>query len=271
MKRWLSALCAFAVVFGAPDLPGLPSAGPARAQGNDDDYTPLNSRIRRNRQFPTSIISPYRGEVGSATRERSKKMMGQFTRCLYNRSNEDALDLLARTDYGFVDFAQINLENDRAARTYGFQDCLRRVAESNNSGVTLRWTAFGLRRWLIEQAYFDRYPDGPSWLREGYVIDERAFPLSSASQPVAVAMELADCMVAADPVTADYLFRIEAGSEREAELIDKLVPSIQPCLPAGQRIEITPEILRAWIGEGLWHASQHTSPPPAEASQEAAE
>lgn len=267
MKRSLSILAAFALTLGLPELPGFPFAGPAKAQSNDNDYTPLNSRIRRKRQFPTSLINPYRGEVGSATHERSKKMMGQFTRCLYSRSKQGGLDLLARTDYGFVDFAQIDLENDRAARTYGFQDCLRRVASANETGVTLTWSAFGLRRWYIEQAYFDRYADGPSWLQPGYVINEREFALSSGNPSVATAMELADCIVAADPFTADFLFRTEAGSEAESRAIETLIPAMQPCLPAGQRIEITPDILRTWIGEGLWHASQHSSPAPVEAQE----
>jgi len=267
VKRLVAAFCALALALPGPAAITAIVATPAHAQSNDNDYTPLNSRIRRNRQFPTSLINPYRGEVGSATRERSRQMMGRFTRCIYNRSNEGALDFLSRTDYGIQSFQQLDLENDRASRIYGFQDCLRRVANSFNTGVQLSWTAFGLRRWFIEQAYLDRYPDGPEWLQAGYVIDERTYPLSSDNPGIAVAMNLADCLVAADPFTADYLFRTTAGSEEEMAVINTLVPAVQPCLPQGQRVEINPDTLRVWIGEALWHASNHSSPPPPEGTE----
>ncbi len=36
-----------------------------------------------------------------------------------------------------------------------------------------------LRQWLLQQAYFDKSPDGPSWAVPGNVIGERAYPLST--------------------------------------------------------------------------------------------
>lgn len=264
MKKLTAGICAVALALGGSATLDIFVPAPVKAQSNDNDYTPLNSRIRRNRQFPTSLMNPYRGEIGSATRERSREMMGRFTRCIYDRSNKNALEFLATTDFGIQSFQQLDLENERASRIYGFQDCLRRVANSFGTGVQLSWTAFGLRRWFVEQAYLDRYPEGPDWLQPGYVIDERSFPLSANNGSVSVAMNLADCIVASDPFTSDFLFRTESGSEQEAQAIQTLVPLIQPCLPEGQRIEINPDTLRAWIGEGLWHASSNSSPPPPE-------
>jgi hypothetical protein len=77
----------------------------AYAQSNDDDYTPLNSRIKRDRQFPTQLF--YRFDPSKWTdvqKDRSKQMMNQFSRCLWRRSNENSLAFLAQTDLGFVNF-----------------------------------------------------------------------------------------------------------------------------------------------------------------------
>ena len=52
----------------------------------------------------------------TVSRERSRAMLSQFSKCLYNRSREGSLALLQKTDYGFNDFAQIGLDNDRAVR-----------------------------------------------------------------------------------------------------------------------------------------------------------
>jgi hypothetical protein len=269
MRRLLSAICAAALALpGSAAVTGL-IASQAAAQSNDNDFTPLGSRIRRKNQFPTSLMNPYSGEVGSATRERSKQMMGQFTRCIFHRSKEGALEFLGKTDYGIQGFERLGLDNQKAAGIYGFTDCLGRVAASFNSGVRLTWSAFGLRRWFIEQAYLDKYPDGPDWLKAGYVIDKRSYPLSHDNPGVIAAMDLADCIVAADPFAADFLFRTPSGSDAETRAINALVPSVQPCMPQGQRVEITPDTLRIWIGEGLWHASNHSSAPFDEPAEEA--
>ena len=241
---------------------------PIAAQSNNNDYTPLNSRIRRERQFPLDL--PNRFDPDRMTRlmrERSKVMLSQLTACLYNRSNEQSLALLERTDMGFVSFQQIGLEGDRAVRIYGFSDCLRRVANSNNSGVQLRFTPGALRQWLLEEAYVDRYPDGATWVKPGNVIAERTFPLSQNVAAVRAPLDFADCVVQTDPYGADFFFRTASGSADEKSAIDGLMPALGPCLPQGQRMELNPAALRVWLGEALWHAANHSGPAPADAPQ----
>jgi hypothetical protein len=245
---------------------------PAHAQANDDDFTPLNSRIKRDRQFPTDIVNRWRAETSEVTRKRSRAMMSQFSRCLYNRDREGSLELLGKTDFGFVNFEQINLENDRAFRIYGFQDCLSRVAETHGTGVQLRWSASGLRLWLVQEAYFARYRDEPGWVQPGNVIGPREYPLSEQDPRVQSAMDLADCAVANDPYSADFFYRTESGSEDERRALDALAVALGPCLPQGQQVELSPALLRLWVGEALWHAATHTRPAlPAAGTQEAAE
>jgi hypothetical protein len=245
----------------------LTTAVSVTAQSNNDDFTPLNSRIKRDRQFPTELHNAWGDQQTAVNRARSRAMLNQFSRCLYNRSREDSLDLLRRTDAGFVTFEQIGLDNDRAARNYGFRDCLQRVASNQGMGVQLRWSAFGLRQWLLQEAYFARYQDGPSWVKPGNVIGARGFPLSAQQANVQAAMDLTDCVVTADPYTADFLYRTVTGSEDEARALEALRPVLGSCLPQGQQVQLDPYMFRAWVGESLWHAANNSRPGPADTPQ----
>ncbi|TIX49989.1 hypothetical protein [Alteraurantiacibacter aquimixticola] len=261
--RRVFALCAALTVALPVAGPGTGlSPAPAHAQGNDNDYTPLNSRIRRDRQFPTeprNAFAPAR--LTEVTRSRSEKMDDQFARCLWDRSNEKGLDLLSRTDFGFVRFEQIGIETSEIRDLYPIQTCLRRVANSHRSGVRLSYNGDSMRRWYIQAAYLDMYDDGPSWLQPGYEVAEREYPLSALIMPVRVAMDVADCVVVQDPHTVDYFYRTGEGSEEEATAIQELVPLIGSCIPEGQQIEMSAQSLRIWMGEGLWHAANNSTPP----------
>ena len=237
---------------------GLVLCAPVAAQGNDDDFTPLNSRIKRDRQFPTDLAPRFTpGQMSKVNRDRSRAMLGQFSKCLFRRSNEDSLELLEKTDLGFVNFEQIGMTPDVASRHFGFQDCLNRVARTQNSGVYLRFWAGGLRLWLLQEAYFKAFPDSPGWVRPGMTVTARSLPLSDGNPQVLAALDLADCVVAADPYNADYFFRTSEGSEEETAALNALVPAIQPCVPAGVQLQIQPPQMRQWLGEALWHAANN--------------
>ncbi|WEK46929.1 MAG: hypothetical protein P0Y56_01190 [Candidatus Andeanibacterium colombiense] len=252
MKRVLAALICV----------GLVASVPVSAQTNDNDFTPTGSRIKRSRQFPLDL--PERRfteeQQTKVNRDRSKAMLGQFSKCLFHRSNEKSFALLDKTDFGFVDFKQIALDNDKAMKIYGFSDCLRRVADTNNSGVQLWFSASALRQWLLEQAYFDEAPDGPAWVKPGNVIAERQYPLSGNNSGVHAAMDLADCMVQTDPYDADYFFRTASGTDEEKAALKNMVPAIGECVPQGVQMQIDPRSMRVWVGEGLWHAAKHSAP-----------
>ena len=250
----MAALCIAAFTLSAPAL----------GQANDNDRTPLGTRIKHDRQFPYDLppLHVPLEKMGKVERDWSRTMLNQFSKCLYNRSRSDSLALLEKTDFGFRDFKQIGLEMQKATRIYGFDDCLHRVAESNNSGVLLSYSAMGLRGWLIQAAYNDSYPKGPTWLKPGYVVEPRKYPLSEQYRGIQMQMDFADCVVAADPYNADFLYRTAAGSADEAEAIQTLAPSLGPCWPGGQRVQLDPTTLRMLLGEGLWQAANHSAPAP---------
>ncbi|QZH74658.1 MAG: hypothetical protein JY451_13500 [Erythrobacter sp.] len=260
-----AALILLASLFVAVE-PAAPLYGSAAwAQTNDNDYTPLNSRIRRDRQFPTEPRGVAPAEVSEVTRRRSLDMIDHFAKCIWDRSNEDGLDMLARTDFGFTSFAQIGLTNDDVIDRYPIRTCLSRVASRNNSGVQLRYSADGMRRWYIQAAYLEYYPDGATWVRPGYAVAPREYPLSANNGAVQSAMNLADCIVAGDPYGSDLYFRTQPSSPDQTAALRALVPAIGPCVPAGQDFELDPFAMRVWLGEGLWHASRNSRPASTEA------
>ena len=68
-----------------------------------------------------------------------------------------------------------------------------------------------------------------------------------------VFMEFGDCVFLQNPhATVDYL-RTEPGSEEEAEAIGALMPSLSPCLAAGQDLELSHEALRIALNEPVYH------------------
>ncbi|MGC1269340.1 MAG: hypothetical protein WA842_01955 [Croceibacterium sp.] len=238
-------------------------SAPVSAQSNDDDYTPLNSRIKRARQFPTEPPSTFaRRELSGFQRQQSRSMASQFAFCLFDRSNEKAYDLLGKTDYGFVTFQQIGLENDAVLKRYAIETCLDRVAESHGTGVNLSYGASSMRRWMLQGAYLRKYAKGPTWIVPDNVVEERTYPLSATNQSVRWAMDVGDCVVATDPYLADFFFRTATGSAEEKEAVQALVPVLGPCVTEGMQVKLTPDLLREWIGEGLWQAANHNVPAP---------
>jgi hypothetical protein len=105
------------------------------------------------------------------------------------------------------------------------------------------------------------------------VIGARTFPLSAGNVGVTGPLDFADCVVAADPFTADFFFRTETGSAEEQRALEVLGPLMSPCLPKGQQVQFQIPLMRACIGEALWHAANNSAPAPAGAvaGQEAAQ
>lgn len=266
MKRALAFLVAAAMaVPGA--IAGVPEA--AYAQSNNDDFTPLNSRIRRDRQFPLEPRQTFEfRQLSEVERQRSRNMVDQFARCLWDRSNTKGLDLLERTDMGFYAFEQIGLDAGRLMDLYPIQTCLSRVARTASSGVSLRYTADAMRRWYIQGAYLGTYSRGPTWIVPGNVVAQRVYPLSAENIALQRVVDFADCVVAADPHTADFYYRTGADSPQEDAVLQQLMPLMGACLPDGQQLDINHAVLRMWIGEGLWHAARNSAPPPSDFSQE---
>lgn len=245
----------------AASLVALLSGGAALAQVNNNANTPLGSRIRHDRAFPNEPIATFNRQLlTEADQQRSRSMTDQLARCLWDRGNDKGLDLLARTDLGFYRFEQIGIPSNEIGDRYPISHCLGRVAQRNDSGVTLRFSAAGIRQSYLQAAYFDIYPQSPTWLQPGLVVAERSLPLSSADLGVQAQLDFADCVVLTDPQGADYFFRTPADTDIERQSLRALVPAFSACVPEGVQLEINPQAMRIAIGEGLWHAARHSAP-----------
>lgn len=257
---------ALALILAVPAVSAI-APQPVQAQGNDNDYTPLNSRIRRDRQFPTTPPSIFtRRQLSDAGRARSRNMVDLFANCLWSRSNENGRDFLGRTDLGFNNYEQIGIDRNEIRDHYPIETCLQRVARFNNSGVLLNYTPDSMRRWYIQAAYLDMWQDGPTWLVPGYTVASRALPLSQNNTNVVMLLDFADCVVANDPNAADYFFRTGIDSAEEDVAIQQLVPALSACLPDGQTMSMAPGEVRVLMGEALWHAANNSVPVAAEAA-----
>lgn len=258
MKRAVALVLVAAVV-----VPGASVLAPAQAfaQSNDNDYTPLNSRIRRDRQFPTEPRSTFAPrQLSDASRQRSRNMADSFAGCIWDRSNEKGRDFLSRSDLGLVSFEQMGIDRSRITQLYPIQTCLQRVAMNNSSGVRLSYTADAMRRWYLQAAYLDTYRDGPSWVVPGYTTQERVLPLSANNPMIRAVLDFADCVVSMDPHAADYFYRTGMESAEEDVAIQYLTPLMSECLPEGQTFTLSPPLLRIWVGEALWHAASNSVP-----------
>ena len=249
-------------------IPGASVLAPAQAhaQSNDNDYTPMNSRIRRDRQFPTEPRSTFAPrQLAAVEQQRSRTMTDAFARCLWDRSNEKGRDYIQRSDLGLVSFSQIGLDTDRVLDNYPISTCLSRVARMNNTGVSLRYSADSLRQSYIQAAYMEEYPAGPTWLVPGNSVAERALPLSANDPAVVTILDFADCLISVDAAAADYFYRTAADSEEEGAALQQVMPSLSDCLAVGQTFELSKSQLRIWFGEALWHAANNSiSPAPIE-------
>tara|TARA_A100001391_G_scaffold53249_3_gene32530 strand:- start:66367 stop:67176 length:810 start_codon:yes stop_codon:yes gene_type:complete len=258
IRAFALTLCAALLLAFEPAVDG---GHAAQAQSNNNDYTPLNSRIRRSTPLPTEPRNVWQSRpLTDVQRARSNSMIDQMARCIWSRSNEMGLDFLARTDFGFTDFSEIGIEQGDVAKIYPIETCLSRVAQNANNSVMLRFDAANMRRWYLQAAYFDRFDDGPTWIQPGLSVGERNLPISADRPEVIAALAFADCVVAQDPYGADFFFRTAPRSDEELEVIQSLVPAMSVCLPEGQELEIDRDAMRQWVGEGLWHISGNLVP-----------
>lgn len=234
---------------------------PVLAQTNNNDYTPLGTRIRKSRPFPYEPRSTFQPHVVTdAQRARGRTWVDKLGKCMWNRSNEKALDLLQRTDFGFRSMQQLGLEASDIDKLYPLRTCMSQVAANAGSGMMVRYSASGLRSLYLQAAYFDSYKAAPTWIKPGYVIAERDYPLSQADESVQAAMDLADCVVAEDPQGADYFYRTAESSAEEKAAIQNLLQPLSECIPAGAEVQLDRSAFRLWIGEGLWHAANNSVP-----------
>jgi hypothetical protein len=142
----------------------LPS--PAVAQGNDDDFTPLSSRIRRDRQFRPSCPIAGANDTSAVSAGPQRAMLNQFSRCVFNHSNGRFARAAANdpTTVSSISSRSASI-TDRAAaglRFHGLPGAGRQHQWHRGAAAV---QCRGLRQWLIPEAIFRRrYKDARAGL-----------------------------------------------------------------------------------------------------------
>ncbi len=69
------------------------------------------------------------------------------------------------------------------------------------------------------------------------------------------ALDMAACVVRAEPQKAYAFFRTERYSEAERAAIAELMPAISGCVTEGQNVELSPPIFRAFLAEAAYRVA----------------
>jgi hypothetical protein len=234
---------------------GLFAVEPAASQDSEGErYTPTGSRIAR-------AVPQNQNDL--LARDRAASITSVFAACMVEKKPDAALRFVEDSDAGLVDFGQIGRTADEVTSDLAIEPCFERAVRRRampGSTNTLSMKPHNLRNFALQALYLQRYPAGATWTQDGGEPLSRIYPISSSDMRVQTTMHFADCVVASDPESADLLLRTAEGSEREEEVIQRLIPALSSCLTEGVEIRLNPSTLRAFMGEGLWQAATRRRP-----------
>ena len=80
--------------------------------------------------------------------------------------------------------------------------------------------------------------------------------MADAEKAAILKYDFADCVVAADPASADALVRTQPASSEEAAVVTRIVPLLGPCLQAKATYKLDAPILRALLAQSLDSSSR---------------
>ena len=97
---------------------------------------------------------------------------------------------------------------------------------------------------------------------KGLVEEQQAVSRTTEGWPVAAAV--AECAVEVDSGAADAFLHSDAGSPDERAAMAQVVATLPNCVPAGLRVDLSPERLRAEVARAMYRlvASLPRSPLP---------
>ena len=177
---------------------------------------------------------------------RIANLRSDLGRCIIQRSPERVSRFLQT---GGVDAWSNDPEfaPGRVTERLGIDYCMNREAV----GSTYRWRPASLRAMLQEALYLGRFTGLPPASEP--VVAPRTVNAPNGDNRSAMLAEFTDCVVENDLAHADALLRTGFGSPDERAVARALVPTLSTCVPKGQTIKFTPQSVRVFVAEGLWH------------------
>lgn len=125
---------------------------------------------------------------------------------------------------------------------------------SLNPGILMQLQQ--MRGAFAETRYLATYPATPAFASMAHTMiaipaawTERK--MSDEEKTGILKHDFANCVVAANPATADALLRTVPFSREEASVVTKLVPQLGPCLQAYVKYQLDAPTLRALVAQAL--------------------
>ncbi|WP_314375571.1 hypothetical protein [Sphingomonas paucimobilis] len=215
---------------------------------------------QRQMEADTGSLAPVprRARISDAPsvseKDRGRITMAQFVRCTVDRkpTNVARITSLPADKLGGVEFAKAADEDCLLAGEIRFKPILMRGA---------LFVELYRRRQAAEQRHIE-------WRLPVVPFDVQT-PVDPTNEELATQMALlafAKCVIDRDPATARAVVMGPTVSKVQDTAINALVPNLGPCLPNGQKITLSRNILEGALGEVLYRG---TVPSVRPASQEA--
>jgi hypothetical protein len=182
-------------------------------------------------------------ETSQEDADRAVRVLWEFGECVGTKSRYRAERILSMMPYG----------GEATSLLYEIADsrCLERDGELKMEPITLRGA--------IAEALFEQDFEGIrgrpkrdtakifSAVSEAELDDLPDHVVSSL-----YGINLAQCVIEADPAGVDAIFRSRPTSDAESAAFEKLVPAISSCIPAGAELSLTKVSMRGALAEGAY-------------------
>jgi hypothetical protein len=169
------------------------------------------------------------------SRADADRVMQDYARCVVNGNPAEARGLIALSP------ETKEAESAVKAMASGRDGCLR-----TNGGSQLRMQTPALRAAIARQLYLRDVPASPADR-----VADTSIPFTGSGNAQLVSYDVARCAATRDPVAADMLIRADVRSDAEKTALQRLMPIISGCTPAGARLGFNRDTLRGHLAEAL--------------------
>lgn len=228
------------------------SAAPAMAQDVE------SGAYNEDQQIGTR----FQREPETASAAEARWMQKRVVNCTFNRNREESVELLANSNFYQIDFDALGWSSDEFWDDFEINHCIGRLmrgADNQNISMYMQIQYSTLRNLLAEEAYLRTNDDPPVISADmPQDIDER-FGEQRMHPQIATMAALADCIVYHAPEMAHELLESRPGSNREADFVDALGPTVAACADSSETLTVSASLVRQMVADGLWSRSYYSS------------
>ena len=178
------------------------------------------------------------GPASAQSRESADRVLLDAAECMVNGRPTEARALIAMSPFT----REANEAQQRF--TDGRDACMR--ATTGSRGGKLRADYLSTRAAIARQLYLRDVKVAP-----GESAVNASAPFTGSGKAQLVSHDVARCAATRDPVAADMLIRAGLRSDAEKVALQRLMPVISSCTPAGARLGFKGDTLRGHLAEAL--------------------